>query len=183
MSTERWAPLKRRWQRRGLRLIIGRSCHKYNFCHDKSFVMTNTCLSWQNTAFVVTKVCLLWQKNCHKSSVTTSLLLCLTWQNTSFATTKVCLSGQNFWYDIFFVSTKVLSRQASFCCYKRRVLSQQTHICRNKHMFVTTKVLSPQQWYLWQLPPMIMIVTVFRERVFQSLTALWKDSRSSSSSR
>ena len=27
--------------------IIGRSCHKYNFCHDKCFVVTNTCLSRQ----------------------------------------------------------------------------------------------------------------------------------------
>ena len=25
--------------------VIGRSCHKYHFCHDKSFVTTNMCLS------------------------------------------------------------------------------------------------------------------------------------------
>ena len=29
--------------------IIGRSCRKYHFCRDKSFVSTNTCLSRQKT--------------------------------------------------------------------------------------------------------------------------------------
>ena len=38
--------------------IIGGSCHKYNFCRDKSIVATITCLSRQDTSFVATKVCL-----------------------------------------------------------------------------------------------------------------------------
>ena len=36
-----------------LTFIIGGSCHKYNFCCEKSFVATNI------SSFVVTKVCLL----------------------------------------------------------------------------------------------------------------------------
>ena len=63
--------------------IIGGSCHKYHFCHDKHiFVMKNTCLSQQKTCFVVinmfvtTKVCLSQQNFCHnKNFVTTSILL------------------------------------------------------------------------------------------------------------
>ena len=45
--------------------ITGGSCHKYDFCHDKSFVATNTfamtktCLLRQNRSFVVTNVILL----------------------------------------------------------------------------------------------------------------------------
>ena len=35
------SPLKR------FQCIIGGSCHKYNFCHDKCFVASNTCLSRQ----------------------------------------------------------------------------------------------------------------------------------------
>ena len=42
--------------------IIGRSCHKYNFCCNKSFIVTNM-------SFVVTKVC------CDKTFVTTKMIL------------------------------------------------------------------------------------------------------------
>ena len=70
-----------------------------------------------------------------------------------------------------------LSRQAYFCRDKRRVLSRQTRVCatkvslsrqkkilsrqtffHDKHIFVVfiaTKVLSRQIWYLWRLSPMI----------------------------
>ena len=74
--------------------IIGRSCHKYHFCGDKSFVVAN-----DEHMFVVTK--------------------------------------------------------HVFCHDRRCVLSQQTHVCYDKHEFVTTKVLLRQRWYLWRLPPMI----------------------------
>ena len=87
--------------------------------------------------------------------------------------------------DKTFVATKFyLSQQIRVCrdkhtfsCEKRRVLSLQTrvkkivatNICRNKHVFVATtvlsrqayfcrdkgRVLSRQKQYLWQLPPMI----------------------------
>ena len=79
---------------------------------------------------------------------------------------KVCLSRQNYFCfdkklffffcrykhtfvatkDVFcrdiilsqhiFVATNVLSRQAYFCRNKRRVLSPQTHVCHDKHVFV-----------------------------------------------
>ena len=47
----------------------------------------------------------------------------------------------------FFV-TKVLLQQAYFCGDKRLIFC-------DKHVFVTTKLLSPQELYLWQLPPVI----------------------------
>ena len=56
--------------------------------------------------------------------------VCLSPQNTSFITTKVCLSRQNFCRDkIMFVAT--------ITC-----LSRQKYTCRDKHIFVVTKVLS-----------------------------------------
>ena len=39
-----------------------------------------------------------------------------------------------------------------FCHDRRCVLSQQTHVCYDKHEFVTTKVLLRQRWYMWRLP-------------------------------
>ena len=54
--------------------IIGGSGHKYHFCQDKSFVMTNMCL-WQThvchdkTGLVATKVCLSWQKFCRNKHI------------------------------------------------------------------------------------------------------------------
>ena len=42
--------------------VIGGSRHKYHFCHDKSFVMTNVCFPWQTCLsqqiLVATKVIL-----------------------------------------------------------------------------------------------------------------------------
>ena len=59
-----------------LLFIIGRSCLKYHFCRNKSFVTTNICLSLQkNTSFVATKACLL---------------------RKIFVTTNTCLSQQIF---------------------------------------------------------------------------------------
>ena len=51
------------------------------------------------------------------------------------------LLGQRFCHNkIMFVVTKVLSRQAYFCCDKRCVLSWQTCVCHDK-TFVTTKMI------------------------------------------
>ena len=98
--------------------ITGGSCHKYHFCRNKSFVMTNTrslrqthvcrykthLLSRQkyaclNKSMFVMTILLLWQ-----IFVATSLLLShqtclLSQQNTSFVATKVCLPQQNFCHD------------------------------------------------------------------------------------
>ena len=62
--------------------IIGRSCHKYHFCHDKRFVMTNMCLSRQ--------ICVCRNKHVF---VATKYVFC---RDRSFVATKVCLSRQNF---------------------------------------------------------------------------------------
>ena len=93
--------------------IIGESCHKYNFCHNKtSFVTTKICLSWQNV-FVATRV----------------TNICRNKRN--FVRTNMCL--------LCFVMTKVLSWQAYFCHDKRYVLSM-TCVCHNK-TFVMTKII------------------------------------------
>ena len=55
--------------------------------------------------------------------------MCLLWQNMSFVMTKVCLLQQNICHDKH--RTACLSRQK---------------FCRNKHNFVTTKVLSRQAY-------------------------------------
>jgi len=91
-------------------IIGGSCCHKYNFCCDKCFVMTNTCSLWQ-THVCRNKTHLLLQQKyafCEKT----------------FVATKLCLLRQKFSHN------------------------------KNMFVFVTTKHLSWQQWYLWQLPPM-----------------------------
>ena len=100
--------------------VTGGSCHKYHFCCDKSFVATNTCLSWQTLV-------------CHNKTPV--------------------LSRQKYaCHNIFLSRQTCLPRQAYFCHNKRhvchaasiifvatKVLLQQTHVCRDKHLFVTTK--------------------------------------------
>ena len=63
-----WQPPLHKCSER-LRAVIGRSCHRYHFCCNRSFVMTNICLSQQNMSFVMTKVCLSWQNCCHDKHV------------------------------------------------------------------------------------------------------------------
>ena len=106
-------------------------------------------LSWQKFccnkhAFVTTKDVFCHNKRvCHSKSklVVTKLLL---QQNYFCHDEKNCLSFQSF------VMTSI------FCHDKRCVLSRQTHVCLNKHVFVVTKVLSQQKFYLWQLLPTIV---------------------------
>ena len=72
---------------------------------------------------------------CDKSSVVTNM--CLVQQKS--------LSGQTIFVvtNKSFVTTSILLlQQAYFCCDKRHVLSQQTHICHDKIKHVVTKVLS-----------------------------------------
>ena len=108
---------------------IGGRCHKYQLCRHKSFVKTNT--------FVATKHIL-----CHDKIMLVVKTLCLLWQKFC-RERKKSLSWQ----------TRLL-REACLCCDKRRVLSRQTHVCRNKSKLVVTKLLWRQKWYLWQLQPM-----------------------------
>ena len=90
--------------------IIGRSCHEYNFCCDKHVFAATKVLSRQARL-----------------------------SQQIFVVTKV-LSQQKYVFmtNMNVFATKLLSRQAYFCCDKRGVLLQQPHV-----------------WYLWQLPPTI----------------------------
>ena len=120
-----------------LPLITGRSCIKYDFCHNKHmFVTTKVCLSQKKKqkkkTSVMTKVCLLRQK--------------------CFVTTNMCLS-QNvatkmFCHDKHVFVTKPL---AYFFHDKRHVLSQQTCVCCNKsNRNCPTKVAVTKVCLSWQ---------------------------------
>ena len=70
--------------------IIGRSCHRYHFCCDKSFVVTNTCLSPQ-THVCGNKTRLLQQQKyacCDKFFLRQDYVCC----DKSFVVTNTCLS-------------------------------------------------------------------------------------------
>ena len=139
-------------------VIIGRSCHKYNFCCNKSFCCDKH-VCHDKHMFVMTKkifchntyAChdkyLLWRKFCcdmltfvvTSVFVTTKHLFChdkslLSWQSMLVTTKIVCCDKYNFVTTIFFFL--------------------------GKHTFVTTKevtkLLLQQKLYLWQLPPVIL---------------------------
>ena len=86
-----------------MNLIIGASCHKCNFCGDKSFVMTNTCFC-HDKSMLVTNIC-------HDKImfVTAKLLsqqtnIC---HNRSFvATNMFCPDKHNFVMSSIFLSLK-----------------------------------------------------------------------------
>ena len=98
--------------------VIGGNCHKYNFCRDKSFVRTNTCLSRQNMYFVPTKLCLLQQNICRDKHNFVATSLPLSRQ------TRVCRN-------------KYLSRQ-TYLCRDKSFLSRQAYFCRDKNYICAT---------------------------------------------
>ena len=96
-------------------IIIGGSCHKYNFCRDKTFVATNTCIKH---VFVATKhVCY------HDKRVRLS-------RHNNFCCDK-----------IIFVATKYFCRD-KYVFVATKVLLRQEYFCRHKSKLVTTKLLS-----------------------------------------
>ena len=108
-------------------------CHKYHFCRDKSFVVTNMHSSWQNTSFVATKVCLSRQTRvCHDR--------------------YLCCNKILSWQKYFVMTNNSVTKK--FCC------SKHTFVV-TKDVFVTTELLSWKKLCLWQLPPMIVISTVW----------------------
>ena len=136
----------------------------------KSFVVRNTCLSWQNVSccdknmlvFVVMKLCLSPNicRNKHNFVLT---CIFLSWQNVPFVMTKVCLS----WQKYVCCATKVLAwqnllRQAYFCHDKtclsqlthatNACLSWQMHFCHNKNYICGsfTNDMGLGQWGLSQ---------------------------------
>ena len=52
----------------------------------------------------------------------------------------------------------ILSRQAYFSRDKKSVLSRQTLVCRTNPVFVATKLWARQKRYLWQLPPILLLL-------------------------
>ena len=123
------------------------------FCLNKRIFVVTKLLSWQ--IFVATNIILLWQNFCHNklTFVATKHVFCHD-KNVLVMTKKlwkkiVCSDKHNF------TTTKV------FCFDERRVLSWQTHVSIDKHMFVLTNMCwqnfchdknytcgSSHQWYL-----------------------------------
>ena len=104
----------------------------------------------------MTNIILLWHFFCHNKHVLVMTKHIVSCDKSMLVATQHLLQKTNIDKHNFTV-TKVLSRQAYFCHNKRRVLLWQTCVCRDKQEFVLTKLLSRQKWYLWQLPPMILI--------------------------
>ena len=82
--------------------------------------------------FVATNIILLGQKFCCNKHTFVVTNTCLSFQNTSFVVTKVCLSQQNY-----VCHNKYLLRQK--VCHDKIFLSR-LKFCRDKHIFVTTKM-------------------------------------------
>ena len=138
------------------RSSISRRCHKYHFCHDKSFASTNACLF--NTFCPATNKThlLLWQKYacCDKTFVMTKL--CLPWQlhvchGKNLVVTNMCFDKH------VFVMTKVLSQQAYFSSDKRRFF-------HDKHVFVATKV--SLSWQKFCHDKMFVVTNIFHNNAF-----------------
>ena len=97
----------------------------YDFCHDKTFVTTNMCLSQQNMSFVATKVCLSRQNYvCHDKA---------------FVVTNICRDKHEF--DKSFVSTRTRMSRQNFCHDKHTFVVTKDVFCRDKHMFGATKTI------------------------------------------
>ena len=129
--------------------IIGRSCHKYHFCHDKSFVTTKICLPQQK--FCHDKIFLSWQtqKFCHDKHtfVVTKDEFCH--DEHMFIATNIFLSWQSFGCDkIMFAETKLLSWQ-NMCFVMTNMCFVMTNMCLSQQNLLQQKLC------LWQLLPMI----------------------------
>ena len=137
-------------------------------CHDKTFVATNMCLSWQ-THVCHDKTCLLLQQMyaCHDK---TCLLLqmyachdktCLLLQQTFACHDKTFVATNIFLEWQIFVVTNIILSWLNCCHDTLTLVTTNTRLsptkytfCCNKSMLDTTKLLSQQKGYLWQLPPM-----------------------------
>ena len=100
----------------GVCSIVGRSCHKYQFCLRK--YLTRVCRD-KRTSVLSSQTHI-----CHKKC---------------FVVTKICLSQQKFCHDkhTFIMTNDVgflLLLRQNFCCDK-----YLTRVCHDKHTFVATK--------------------------------------------
>ena len=129
---------------------------------QQKFSCDNTCLlswqllTWQNyvccnqNIFVSTNTTLLQQAyfchNKHMFVVTKRVIYC----DKNFVVANTCLSWQKICHDKCFVAPD-----------KYTFVATKDMFCCNTHN--TNKLLSQQNWYLWQLPPMIVwCVKLFR---------------------
>ena len=95
--------------------IVGGSCYKYNFCHDKTRLLLHQKYSCRDKSFVT--------KKCRDKTLLQQHYVC---HDKSFVVRNIC-------HNKSFVRTKDV-----FCCEK--YLSQQK-FCHDKHNFVTTNII------------------------------------------
>ena len=124
--------------------ITGGSCHKYLFGRNKSFVVTNSCLSRQNMSFVTTKV-YLWQNLCRNKHnfITTKVLLQQAYfcrNKISFVMTEICLSRQTFFHNKHVLVATNICHKKTFVATKSLLLWQQ------KTHFVMTNTNTCLSW-------------------------------------
>ena len=99
-----------------------------SFLLRQKFIMTNTCLLWQNMSFVTTKVCLSRQNYASHDNF--------------------FFLRQNFWHDKYYVcpsksfiaTSLLLLWQTRVCHDKTHLLSRQKYACHDK-TFVATKMI------------------------------------------
>ena len=103
--------------------IEGRSWHRYHFCCNKSFVMTNTWASWQNTSV---DICML--------VVTKHLLQ----QQTCVCQNKYLSWEEKKSHQKYFVMTNIILLWQKFCHSKHTFVVTKDMFCPNKHVFVAT---------------------------------------------
>ena len=139
-----------------LNLIIGGSCDKYNFCCNKTFVMTSILLSQQACVCLMTNICR------DKRFLITSLLL--SWQ-AHVCRNKTCLSLWQKWMSRQnFCHNKHMFVLTNICHDKTFVATNIILSCLNfgcgKHTFVATEDMS-QQTRVWHDKKFVMTKMVF----------------------
>ena len=130
--------------------VIGGSCHKYLFGRNKSFVVTNTCLSRQNMSFVATNIILSRQRFCCNKLTFVATKHPLLWQKYACHNKPFFHNKHVFLSQQIFVTTKHLLRQKAYSCgNKRHVLSRQTQACLSWQNFRRCKNYTSGSSHQW----------------------------------
>ena len=113
-----------------------RELPQVSFCHDKSFVVTNTCCHDKHVFVAIKYIC--------RSKIILARRNFFLWENILLWQNYVCCN-------------KYLSWQKYVCHNKHTFVVTKDMFCCNKHVChdCLTKLLLQQKWYLWQLLPMI----------------------------
>ena len=120
---------------------------KINVCCDKTFV-TQAYFYCDKCGYA--KICLSWQNFCHNKIIVSILL-----RQKYFVVTNIILLQQKFCHNKCFVAARILLSRQKRSFVMTKVCLLQQNFCHDKHVFVRTKCLLQQKWYLWQLSPMI----------------------------